>query len=287
MMGLTEDERILRGLLRFYLCTDGRKRSADAPLNLQYRDLILTAFDAVRDNAVAEAGFGLIPTNNSEREDAEMFGVDTCQLFSVPLSYLAIEDADGPSKECEGTPTADRTTDRPILQWQKPKNKFRGLRLLSAYSKAREAQESAAKNQQAQLLEQCTKTLQTILSKLQNTVLTAEHREKYEAMAHQMHQKMQSIRIPKKKTKRKKGKREREVYEQSVLNAFSNIPESRAATKHWQKGTRPRGKQTKKWRQWQRRVCRDKSLSKPQGFEKTWEENVRLMFTWVHRPPLF
>ena len=45
-MELTEDEKVLRGLLQFFLCADARRPSnSDAPLNLKYRDLILTAFE--------------------------------------------------------------------------------------------------------------------------------------------------------------------------------------------------------------------------------------------------
>eukprot|EP00435_Cladocopium_sp_Y103_P035997 s1844_g9.t1 len=43
-MDLTEDEKVLRGLLQFFLCADARRPSEDAPLNLKYRDLIMTAF---------------------------------------------------------------------------------------------------------------------------------------------------------------------------------------------------------------------------------------------------
>ncbi|CAJ1332009.1 unnamed protein product [Effrenium voratum] len=41
---LTQDERVLRGLLQFFLCADARRPSEEVPLRLKYRDLILTAF---------------------------------------------------------------------------------------------------------------------------------------------------------------------------------------------------------------------------------------------------
>lgn len=49
---LTDNERILRGLLQFHICEDARRPSSvEAPLRMKYRDLITVAYDSTcRDN---------------------------------------------------------------------------------------------------------------------------------------------------------------------------------------------------------------------------------------------
>lgn len=76
-MDLTEDEKVLRGLLQFFLCADARRPSEDAPLNLKYRDLIMTAFqpalkrkdDQDEGAARGEQAQPLLQVSDAEDED--------------------------------------------------------------------------------------------------------------------------------------------------------------------------------------------------------------------------
>lgn len=198
-MELTQDEKVLRGLLQFFVCADARRVPSEAPLNLKYRDLILTAFEAaVEDGATVAHETSLIPavpSNIPNLEETHFFAHEMwCQHFSLPLHCPGMEDADGAPKESQATPGPKRS------RWQWKKNK--SYRRFPPDPPG--VQRSEVKNQQAQLLEQCTKTLQAILAKLQNTGLTCEQRDKYQAMAHQMHQKIESIKPAKKKKKKKR-----------------------------------------------------------------------------------
>ena len=198
-MELTQDEKVLRGLLQFFVCADARRVPSEAPLNLKYRDLILTAFEAaVEDGAIVAHETSLIPavpSNIPNLEETHIFAHQMwCQHFSLPLHCPGMEDADGAPKESQATPGPKRS------RWQWKKNK--SYRRFPPDPPG--VQRSEVKNQQAQLLEQCTKTLQAILAKLQNTGLTCEQRDKYQAMAHQMHQKIESIKPAKKRKKKKR-----------------------------------------------------------------------------------
>lgn len=206
-MELTQDEKVLRGLLQFFVCVDARRVPSEAPLNLKYRDLILTAFEAAVEDGATDAhetsSMPAVPSNIANLEATHPFAHEMwCQHFSLPLHCPGMEH-DGAPKESKVTPGPKRSR----WQWKKhkvyrrfppdppgPPGPPRGPRV----------QQSEVKNQQAQLLEQCTKTLQAILAKLQNTGLTCEQRDKYQAMAQQMHQKIESIKPARKKKKKKK-----------------------------------------------------------------------------------
>lgn len=203
-MELTQDEKVLRGLLQFVVCADARRVPSDAPLNLKYRDLILTAFEAaVEDGATVAYETSLIPAVPSDipkLEETYFFAPEMCQHFSLPLRPLKTEGADVAAEPESQTPGPGRS--------RKWKNK--SYRLVPPVPPGQRSevapprvQRSEVKNQQAQLLEQCTKTLQAILAKLQNAGLTCEQRDKYQAMAEQMHQKIKSIKPPRKKKKKK------------------------------------------------------------------------------------
>ena len=211
-MELTQDEKALRGLLQFFVCADARRVPSEAPLNLKYRDLILTAFEAAVEDGATVALHALetslipvVPSDIPKMEEMHFFAPEMCQHFSLPLHCPGMEDvdaADAAAPESQATPGPGRSG-RSRWRW---KNK--------SYTPFPPdppgppgppgVQRSEVVNQQAQLLEQCTKTLQAILAKLQNTELTCEQRDKYQAMAQQMHQKIESIKPPKKKKNKKK-----------------------------------------------------------------------------------
>lgn len=85
-MDLTEDEKVLRGLLQFFLCADARRPSEDAPLNLKYRDLIMTAFqpakrkDQDENAAKGEQAQALLQVSDAEDEDTAKGGQTLLQV---------------------------------------------------------------------------------------------------------------------------------------------------------------------------------------------------------------
>lgn len=83
-MDLTEDEKVLRGLLQFFLCADARRPSEDAPLNLKYRDLIMTAFQPAKrkdeNTAKGEQAQALLQVSDAEDEDTAKGGQTLLQV---------------------------------------------------------------------------------------------------------------------------------------------------------------------------------------------------------------
>lgn len=200
-MELTEDEKVLRALLQFVLCEDARRSlSSDAPLKLKYRDLILAAFEPAVRHASAVALKGDLP-NEPEWEPARMFvGAEMCQQVSLALTPLAIE---GPCSDSQAKDGPKECHDTPIGPVKSSKGKPGRWKHMTYNRSPATAKKEELKNQQAQVLGQFTKTLQDILSKLQNPELPTEHRERYQAMAQQIHEKIRSIK-PSTSTKKKK-----------------------------------------------------------------------------------
>eukprot|EP00438_Fugacium_kawagutii_P001086 Skav236109 [mRNA] locus=scaffold1166:395337:396185:+ [translate_table: standard] len=221
-MELTEDEKVLRALLQFVLCEDARRSSSEAPLKLKYRDLILAAFEPAVRHASTVALKGGLP-KEPEWEPAPVFvGAEMCQQVSLALQPLAIEGpgsdsqaTDGP-KGCHDIPNAeDPLRDKTSLKGK------RGRWKNKTYNRSPATEKEELKNKQTQVLGQFTKTLQDILSKLQNPELPPEHRERYQAMAQKIHEKIKSIKpsTQKKKKKSSKGQAARSVEGQEALNA--------------------------------------------------------------------
>eukprot|EP00933_Yihiella_yeosuensis_P048073 TRINITY_DN44093_c0_g1_i1.p1 TRINITY_DN44093_c0_g1~~TRINITY_DN44093_c0_g1_i1.p1 ORF type:complete len:359 (-),score=118.03 TRINITY_DN44093_c0_g1_i1:137-1213(-) len=56
-VGLTEDERALRGLLQFFVCADARRSASEqVPLRLRYKDLIVAGFELPEVQASVSGG---------------------------------------------------------------------------------------------------------------------------------------------------------------------------------------------------------------------------------------
>jgi len=137
-MELTQDEKVLRGLLQFFVCADARRVPSEAPLNLKYRDLILTAFEAaVEDGAIVAHETSLIPavpSNIPNLEETHIFAHEMwCQHFSLPLHCPGMEDADGAPKESQATPGPKRSR----WQWKKTSLTDGFLPILLEYSGVR------------------------------------------------------------------------------------------------------------------------------------------------------
>ncbi|CAE7502681.1 unnamed protein product [Symbiodinium natans] len=90
-MELSEDERVLRGLLQFFVCADARRSaSEEVPLRLRYRELVLTTY-CLPEVQINDR------TANTSSEQAEEATVDVEALEEAkmtPSEVLDVEEVD-------------------------------------------------------------------------------------------------------------------------------------------------------------------------------------------------
>jgi len=101
-MDLTEDEKVTRGLLQFFLCADARRPSEDAPLKLKYRDLILTAYEvALKRKNIQVPGTRPVFKQNEDEDIAKGAGGKEVQaLLQVSdVEESVDDDAEGPQDQ--------------------------------------------------------------------------------------------------------------------------------------------------------------------------------------------